>query len=95
MRIEAYTQVQQIYKTSTTKAGNAKKSKAASDQLELSTMGRDYRIAKQAVTAAPDVREEVIAPLKKSINAGTYQVSNESFANKLLENMTLSNEEMR
>ncbi len=95
MRIEAYTQVQQVYKTSTTKTGNAKKSKAASDQLELSSMGRDYRVAKQAVAAAPDVREELIAPLKKSVNAGTYQVSTESFADKLLEKIAQSNEEMR
>ena len=95
MRIEAYTQVQQLYKTSTTKAGTAKKSKSASDQLELSTMGRDYQVAKQAAMAAPDVREEVVTPLKKSINAGTYQISAESFANKLLEKFELNNEEMR
>ena len=85
MRIEAYNQVQQIYKTSTTKAGTASKSKAVSDQLERSTMGKDYRVAKQAVATTSDVREELIAPLKKSIHAGTYQVSNESFADKLLE----------
>lgn len=95
MRIEAYTQVQQIYKSSTTKAGTAKKSKAASDQLELSTMGKDYRVAKQAVAAAPDVREELIAPLKKSVSSGTYQVSKEAFADKLLEKLAMSNEEMR
>lgn len=95
MRIEAYTQVQQIYKTSTAKAGNAKKSNAASDQLELSSAGRDYRVAKQAAAAAPDVREDRTAPLKKSIGAGTYQVSNESFANKLLEKYELSKKEMR
>ena len=45
--------------------------------------------------AAPDVREEVVTPLKKSINAGTYQISAESFANKLLEKFELNNEEMR
>lgn len=95
MRIEAYTQVQQVYKTSTTKTRNVKKSKAASDQLELSSMGRDYRVAKQAIAAAPDVREELIAPLKKSVKAGTYQVSTESFADKLMEKIAQSNEEMR
>jgi len=95
MRIEAYTHVQQIYKASTTKAGNAKKTKAASDQLELSSMGRDYQVAKQAVAAAPDVREERIAPLKKSVSSGTYQVSSQSFADKLLEKISADNEEMR
>lgn len=95
MRIEAYTQVQQIYKASTTKAGTAKKSKTASDRLELSSAGRDYRVAKQAVAAAPDVREELITPLKKSVNSGTYQVSTESFADKLLEKLAVNYEEMR
>ena len=95
MRIEAYTHVQQIYKASTAKTGTAKKAKHTSDQLELSSMGRDYQIAKQAVAAAPDVREELIAPLKKSVNSGTYQVSSQSFADKLLEKIAASNEEMR
>lgn len=96
MRIEAYTQVQQIYKTSTTKAGAAKKNISQSDQLELSSKGKDYQTAKQAVAAADDVREERIAPLKKSIQTGTYQVSAESFADKLLENISrYSYEEMR
>lgn len=88
MRIEAYTQVQQIYKeTSKVKAGNNKSSVSRSDELQLSSIGKDYQTAKQAVMAAPDVREELIAPLKASIKSGTYQVSNESFADKLLAEM--------
>ena len=37
------------------------------------------------MTNAPDVREEVVAPLKKAINAGTYEVSGDQFAQKLFE----------
>ncbi len=93
MRIEAYAQVQQIYNTS--KADKSRKSVKANvseaDQLEISSMGRDYQIAKQAVSAAADVREDVTAPLRKSIQAGTYEVSIEKFADKLLNRL----EEMR
>ncbi len=93
MRIEAYTQVQQIYNTS--KADKSRKSVKANlseaDQLEISSVGRDYQIAKQAVAAAADVREDVTAPLRKSIQAGTYEVSVEKFADKLLNRL----EEMR
>ena len=46
-------------------------------------MGRDMQIAKEAARAASDIREEVTAPLKASIEAGTYHVSTESFADKL------------
>lgn len=44
---------------------------------------RDMQIAKEAARAASDIREEVTAPLKASIEAGTYHVSTESFADKL------------
>lgn len=76
MRIEAYTQVQQIYKT--TKADKSQKKAGtgfAGDQLEISSLGKDYQVAKQAVAASRDIREEITAPLKSSIQAGTYEVS--------------------
>ena len=85
MRIEAYTQVQQVYNT--TKTPKSFKINAASvrDAVQISKMGKDIQNAKQAVASTPDVREEIVAPLKASIQEGTYSVSNESFANKLLE----------
>ena len=43
------------------------------------------QIAKQAVSNAPDVRENVIAPLKEQIDNGTYEVSVDDLAGKLLE----------
>ena len=91
MRIEAYTQVQQIYKTSKTGKSQKVANVNASDQLEISNLGKEYQIAKQAVAASTDVREDVIAPLKKSIQTGTYEVSAEKFADKLLQKF----EEMR
>lgn len=85
MRIEAYNQVQQIYNAK--KTGQVKKTSTASfaDQLQISSVGKDIQIAKSAVVACPDVREDVTAPIKASIAAGTYEVSASSFADKLLE----------
>lgn len=85
MRIEAYTQVQQLYSsakktTKTQSAGSA----SFTDQLQISSMGKDIQTAKQAVANSSDIREDVTAPLKASIDSGTYQVSGESFAEKLL-----------
>ena len=91
MRIEAYNQVQQIYNTN--KPGQVKKTSNVSfaDRLQISSMGKDIQIAKAAVAAAPDVREDITTPIKNSIDAGTYQVSAGSFAEKLLQKY----EEMR
>lgn len=84
MRIEAYTQVQQIYNTK--KPGAVKKTSVAgmSDQLQISSMGKDIQTAKAAVAGVPDVREDITAPIKAEIVAGTYEVSAGSFADKLL-----------
>ena len=84
MRIEAYSQIQQIYNTNKTTKTQGKKNVRPTDQLQISSMGRDMQIAKEAARAASDIREEVTAPLKASIEAGTYNVSTESFAVKLL-----------
>ena len=91
MRIEAYTQVQQMY--SAKKAANVKSKSnvSRSDQVQISSIGKDIQNAKQAVAGASDIREDVIAPIKAKIQARTYEVSAESFADKLMQKY----EEMR
>ncbi len=91
MRIEAYNQVQQLYQAKRT--GKAQNAKAASqtDRVQISSFGKDIQIAKAAVASAPDIREELTAPIKARIQDGTYGVSNESFADKLMKKY----EEMR
>ena len=83
MRIEAYTQVQQLY--STQKASKPQESKKASfaDQLQISSIGKDIQSAKAAVAKAPDIREDVVAPIKEKVMNNTYSVDSESFADKL------------
>ncbi len=85
MRIEAYNQINQIYKTN--KASKPAKTTKASkmDQVQISSIGKDIQTLKQAVANASDVREELTAPIKAKINAGTYEVSNDDFASKLME----------
>lgn len=85
MRIEAYTQVQQIYKPKqpvrNLQSGTAS---GSSDWLQISTAGKDFQTAKSAVAAVPDVREDLVASIKARIDNGTYQVSASAFAEKLL-----------
>lgn len=85
MRIEAYTQVQQLYRTKKTAKTQQTSKKAVSDQIQISSFGKDIQTAKNAVAAADDIRAELTAPLKASIANGTYQVSGESFAEKLMQ----------
>lgn len=85
MRIEAYSQVQQIYSNNkVNKTQAAKKTNDIRDTVSFSSIGKDIQVAKQAVSTTPDVREDVVASLKAAIKNGTYNVSGEAFADKLL-----------
>lgn len=86
MRIEAYNQVAQLYQTSNTKnvTQTAKTNGMGRDEVQISSTGRDYHVAKAAVSEAADVREDLVADIKARIKAGTYDVSTDDFAEKLL-----------
>jgi len=84
MRIEAYNMVSQVYGTHNPQKVQGTSTVSRRDEVQISSFGKDLQIAKQAVKDAPDVRESVTAPLKESIKAGTYSVSGEDFASKLL-----------
>ncbi len=85
MRIEAYTQVQQIYNTQKTAKPQKTSAKTFADQIQISSLGKDINTAKAAVSAGSDIREDVVAPIKAQIDNGTYSVSAQSFADKLMQ----------
>ncbi|MBQ8591901.1 MAG: flagellar biosynthesis anti-sigma factor FlgM [Lachnospiraceae bacterium] len=84
MRIEAYTQIQQMYKTTAVNKSQKTTATRKSDQLHISSFGKDIQTAKQAVAGSADIREEKVAPLRASVKDGSYNVSADSFADKLL-----------
>ena len=88
MRIEAYNQVAQLYQTSNTKNTSAasKANSMGRDQVQISSTGKDYQVAKAAVSESADIREDLVADIKARIKAGTYDVSTDDFAEKLLSN---------
>lgn len=85
MRIDAYAAVQQVYGNQQTRKVQKEAKAGFKDQLQISSKGKDIQTAKNAVANATDVREEVVAPLKSKVSAGTYEVSGEQFAQKLFE----------
>ena len=85
MRIDAYNQIAALYKTTKpSKVAGTAEISSARDQVQISRAGKDYQIAKQAVAAASDIREDKVAELKSSIKSGNYDVDTGDFASKLL-----------
>ena len=85
MRIEAYNAVSQAYQASTqVKNVNSNKKVGRDDKLEISQTGKDINVAKKAMQNAPEVREDRVAAIKKQMEEGTYAVSMEDVANKIM-----------
>ena len=84
MKINPYIQVQQTYNTK--KVGSTKKMETAGrmDGFVISNIGREIQVAKQAVANAPDIRTDITEPIRTAVKNGTYEVSGESFADKLM-----------
>lgn len=85
MRIEAYNQVNQIYQAQKINKPDKTAKTSRSDQVQISGLGKDLQTLKAAVKESPDIREDLVASIKSRINDGSYEVSGDDFASKLLE----------
>ncbi|MCM1157902.1 MAG: flagellar biosynthesis anti-sigma factor FlgM [Bacteroidales bacterium] len=87
MRISSYNQVAQVYGSQSVKKSykaNSVNATSSLDKISFSTVGKDIQVAKNALNEVPDVREDKVRELKERMANGTYQVSAESFADKLM-----------
>lgn len=85
MRIDTFNKVSQVYQAnSTKKLAKTNNTGKTSDSFEISQAGKDFQIAKQSVASVPDVRTDLVNSIKQRMNEGTYNVSDEDLANKLL-----------
>lgn len=84
MRIDAYAQIQSMYNLgNNNKQVKKESSKSFSDTLQISNAGKDIQTAKMAVNNTPDIRMDLVSKIKGQIDAGTYSVDSDSFAEKL------------
>ena len=84
MRIDAFAQVQQMYNQAKPMQVKKQAKTSFADQVQISSLGKDIQTAKSAVNSASDVREDKVNDIKNRIANGTYDVSMDDFADKLL-----------
>lgn len=92
IRVDAYSQIQNLYNVSKPAGSRSNTTTAApdfKDRLNISGQGKDLQVAKQAVAAAPDIREDRVAALKSAYQSGSYNISANAVADKILENFEL------
>lgn len=54
------------------------------DNAYISPIGKDLSFVKKVLKDVPNIREDKVKEIKTRIENGTYEVSPEDFANKLL-----------
>ena len=74
-------------KSSTTKSQGSSSSTSGTEQIAISSKAKDIQKATEAVSTAPDIRTEKVERIKNEIAKGSYRVSTEDLAEKVLENI--------
>ncbi len=71
------------------KSAPAPTAPAGTDRVEVSDTGRAMQVAMEALKQTPPTRADKVAELKAKIKDGTYQVSGEDIAKRMLEDDVL------
>ncbi|MBM7615366.1 flagellar biosynthesis anti-sigma factor FlgM [Alkaliphilus hydrothermalis] len=85
------TKAMKVYNTNTKKNATetAKGIEQSKDQLQLSEVAKDFQVAMKAFKKLPDIREEKVADIKNRIQQGTYNVSGQEVADKILASLRI------
>lgn len=85
MRIDAYGAISQLYQSnSKTTLKKADVAQSYNDRIEFSQAAKSYQTAKSAVSNASDVRYDKVEQIKAKMAAGTYNISAEAVADKII-----------
>ena len=84
MRIDAMSEIGQIYQANGKMKRVESTTAMSRDSLHISDFGHDLQVAKEAVANVPDVRKDKVAEVKAAIANGTYNVPMSAVADKLL-----------
>ena len=74
-------------KTDTSKSLDGTSSTGSTEHIVISSKAKDIQKATEAMNAAPDIRIEKVDRIKEQIANGSYSVSSEQLAEKILENI--------
>lgn len=75
----------QIYNNkSTEKLKKSKEVEGPKDEIQLSDKAKEYQIAMKAFKNLPETRENLVNELRNQITQGSYSVSGEEIADKIV-----------
>lgn len=86
MRINAYNRVSKIYEAQNiSKVKNVKEVTVKQDEVEISKVGRDISVAREAVNKTPDIRLDKVNNIIERMGSGAYNIDAKEVANKIVD----------
>ena len=86
MRITRAPQINDIYKPNANSKQQRLSRAEEKDSVTISEHGKDFQSVLKAIKDSPEVREDKVNRIKSQIENGTYNVSAEEIANKMVNN---------
>ncbi len=87
MKISGISEIYKTYEAKPAVSGKKVKSGGKKDNLNVSNQAREFQLAFKAVSSAPSVREDKVDDIKARIDSGSYSISAEAVADKILSNI--------
>lgn len=86
MKIDVYSRVSKIYEAQNiSKVKNVKEVTVKQDEVEISKVGRDISVAREAIKKTPDIRQDKVNDIIERMESGTYDVTAKEVANKIVD----------
>lgn len=86
MKIDAYNRVSKIYEAQNiSKVKNIKEVTEKQDEVEISKVGRDISVAREAIKKTPDIRQDKVNNIIERMESGTYDIGAKEVANKIVD----------
>lgn len=84
MKINPINRLNDVYKVANNKQNINKVTKKEVDTFSISEAGKDISVARKALQNTEEIRTEKVDVIKDKINTGTYNVSGEQIAEKIV-----------
>lgn len=85
MKITRVNQILEIYNTNSTRKSQKINKPGEKDVFTISKEGKDFQTALDALSKVPDIRHDKVNDIKKKIQSGTYNISAEETADKIVD----------
>lgn len=84
MKINGIHNIYEAYQSQMNSSVEKAKKVSEKDQVSLSNNAKDFSSVYKMLSEVPDVRTQKVEQIKQAMNSGTYNVSSEQVAEKIL-----------